>query len=189
MRQPARSRAPWAFVALLLAVMACAPEDEPPRFYREDFETLCDGAPCGWQRIVGEPDQAVWVETIHPGEHGLRLVGDVTVRGPGTMATDDPIVTAALALQLAARCDLGSSLRVDVVLADPFGAQFSGTTSPALAPAAEWTEPTIVFPTFGGAPPSDFASRVVAIGITKAGAGACEISDIAIDELLPGPGC
>lgn len=187
MKKPCRSRAPWVLLALLLAMMACAPEDEPPRFYREDFETLCDGVPCGWQRIVGDEDQAVWVETVHPGEHGLRLTGNVTVRGPGTMDVDEPVVAAALSARVAARCDSGSTLRFDIVLADSLGTQ--STSSTAHSPPAEWGEPLVFWPSPVPEPASGTLSRVVAIGITKAGAGACEISDIAIDDLLPGPGC
>ncbi len=186
MRGRLRDRAPWALVGLLLAVMACAPEDLPPRFYREDFETLCEGVPCGWSRTTGNDDQAIWVETIHPGEHGLRLTGEVSVRGAGAMG-EEPVLVGAMQVQLDARCDLGSELRVDLVVADELGNQVTG--SAAFAPPAEWEAPLIAPPSFASAPLSGTVSRVVAIGIAKTGAGACEISDVAIDESFGVPGC
>lgn len=184
MRSTLRSRAPWLAVALMLAFVACE-SDAPPRFYRESFEMLCEGVPCGWSRTSGNADQATWIETIHPGEHGLRLIGDVSVRGPAVMG-EEPIALGAAFVRVTARCDTGSMLRVDVVLADTVGSQITG--SALFTPPEDWSSP------FDAAlsadvPLSGTATRVIAIGIAKTGTGACEISEIAIDDQIIPSGC
>jgi hypothetical protein len=182
----ARVRLPWLLVATLLAMLACDPDLPPTRFYDEDFETLCDGTPCGWERTSGDETQATWIETIHPGEHGLRLEGQASVRGTNAGATTgDAFAVETLSVELTARCDLGSQLRVDLVLADEFGETF--IASALAAPEAAWSPPpgvTVVTDAFAAR-----AARVTAVGIAKTGPGACEISAIAIDSVPLPTGC
>jgi len=70
----ARWLRPSSLAAAILLLSAC-PSFDPPVYYQEDFEG-CAGA-CGWE--IAGPGTAAIVATIHPGEHGLRLGGDVTV--------------------------------------------------------------------------------------------------------------
>lgn len=178
-------RWPWLVVAALLAMVACRPGPPPTRLYDEDFETLCDGAPCGWERTHGDATQAIWVETIHAGEHGLRLDGQVSVRGTRSGAPADPVPVETLSVELTACCDIGNELRVDLVLIDEHGGTF--TASAFAMPAREWSPPL-------GAP---IVSRgglaevagVMAVAITKTGPGACEISELAIDSIPLPVGC
>lgn len=173
----ARLVAPWSIVVFLIGILACDPDPRPRRIYLEDFEALCDGIPCGWERSTGTADQARWVSTIHPGEHGLRLEGEVTVRGPGSGAADQPASTASLSARLAARCDADSSLRLDVLLVDSTGASYSA--SGMTMTTARWDRPTLITLSLGGSP-SD--GRVSGVVITKMGSGVCEIGEIVVDD-------
>lgn len=176
----ARTHAPWIGVALLVGILACTPSGRP-RHYFESFEELCMGVPCGWQRSSGTAEQATWVETIHPGEHGLRLTGEVSVRGEGSEIPSG--ATASLLLVgVVARCDPDSWLSVDLVLTDDLGNDIMG--SAVLSPGREWTAPTVAAPTYTSTLTSDVVTRVVAIGITKHGAGSCEISELAIESTV-----
>ncbi len=127
------SRWPWIFVSLLLGLVACGPIET--NYYDEQFETVCDGAPCGWARTSGEPEQAHWISTIHPAIHGIRLSGDVSIRGPGGMGPSghDP---ASLYARMTARCDEGNQLRIDVLFSDSNGVTYTATVR--TAPAQSW---------------------------------------------------
>ena len=181
-----RARWPWLVLAALLAMLACDPGLRPIRFYDEDFEALCDGTPCGWERTSGDATQATWIETIHPGEHGLRLRGQASVRGTSVgETTGEVFLVESLSVELTARCDIGSELRVDLVLADELGNTF--TASALAAPEPLWSAPLgalVTTDAFGAS-----ATRVVAVGIAKTGPGACEISAIAIDSVPLADGC
>lgn len=176
----------WLAVSILLAIVACGPADAPQRFYDEDFEELCDGVPCGWERTSGAADQATWIETIHPGEHGLRLEGEVSVRGPGT-EVGETIDSSVLFVRAYVRCDLDSELRLDVVIADDFGGTYDA--SALLSPAETWEAPYEAA-LEGDAPtlPGN-AVHVVAVGLAKTGPGTCEISELIIDTTELSPGC
>ena len=176
-------------VAILVvsAAVACDPQ-RAQRFYHETFEELCDGTPCGWERSAGTAEQAIWVETLHPGEHGLRLTGEVTVRGPGsteTSASDD------LSMDVSVRCDPGSSLSTVVLIDDTTGER----TLPASPPGtivgigggdSEWHSRTLYL----GPGTGTFNARIVAVVLIKTGAGECEIGDILIrDTIFVPDGC
>lgn len=84
-RAARRLRPVW-LAAGILFLSAC-PNLDPPVYYQADFEG-CTGT-CGWE--ISGPGTASIVATIHPGEHGLRLEGDITV----THAFDRPIDEAS----------------------------------------------------------------------------------------------
>jgi hypothetical protein len=163
----------WLVVAGVVVGYACEPE-RAERVYYEDFEgELCDGAPCGWARSSGTAEQARWVETIHPGEHGLALTGDVTVRGPGSAAT---VFGPSILLQMVVRCDEGSRLGVDVVISDELGSRSLGVD--AFAPT-EWDEVSVTLGSGG----EIGSSTITAIVFTKTGSGTCEIGEVIVDDL------
>lgn len=155
---------------LVLIVTAACETDRVTPLYSEDFEVLCEGTPCGWVRSVGTPDQATWVETVHPGEHALRLTGDVTVHGPGSDAASP--VSGTLWLQITVRCDLGSFLTADIVINDATG---SRPYRHSVEAQQDWTQDICEIFTGGG-------PRIVAIRLTKRGTGVCEIANIMIDD-------
>ena len=173
MGTPARAGS-WA-VALAIGLGACGPDEPRPHVYFEDFETECDGAPCGWERSAGDADQATWIETIHPGEHALRFVGEVTVRGPAAPPMSRLATSGAIFATLVARCDVGSALAMDVVLNDAtLGAVVARAS---IVAREEWDTVDVAMMTDGA-----FTSATVsAVVITKSGGGACEIGEIVID--------
>jgi len=173
-----RGRALWLGLGALVAGYACEPT-VVTRAYLQDFEgERCDGAPCGWERSTGTPEQATWVETIHPGEHALRLSGIVSVRGPGS---DVVLVGPDVILQMTARCDPGSNLAVDVIVVDELGTR-PLRVDPIAADAWSLTSVTLG----GGGDISN--SRIAAIALIKTGSTSCEIGEIWVDEVGFGNG-
>ena len=125
------------------------------------------------RRKYATTGQATWVETIHPGEHALRLTGDVTVRGPGATTR---VLGPNILLRVVVRCETGSRLRADVVLSDELGTRPVGVD--AFAPT-EWAEVSVTLG--GGGEISD--SQITAIVFSKTGSGECEIGEVLIDDL------
>jgi hypothetical protein len=175
----------WAFVWSLAAYSACS-DPPPPTIYYEDFESLCEGVPCGWERTRGEEAQATWIETIHEGEHGLRLSGEVTVHGPATIVEDDGFL-GTLTLHTAARCDAGSGLRIDLVFADAFGGRYNGFAQLGALP--EWTDEVDVRTLAWESTMPGTITDVLGVTITKTGEGACEISSVLVSDVPFEPGC
>lgn len=177
-----------SFAGACALVASCSPPDSE-FFYEERFETLCDGSPCGWLVGAGPVGSVLWVETL-PGEHGVALYGDrVAILGPteGEEAMEglDPDSITAF---LAARCDEGANLDIDVSVADLTTgtiSSFRGTVTPSSA----WTDGLSTTPLLrlgGGAPLGAFFVDVVAIRILKNGPGVCEIDELgltAVDAL------
>lgn len=168
--------AAWTSIAALLGVLACEPEEAPRRMYVEDFETVCDGAPCGWSRTMGSADQATWVETIHPGEHGLRLTGDVTVRGPEAGEDARRLRGDSVTLHVANRCDVGNTLDAVVVLEDDSGTLHDGVARILTSP--DWTNRGVRTVFDSG---TIVGGRVVSVILEKGGPGSCEVGDITVD--------
>lgn len=188
-------------VAGILVALACSDPAEPePTLYAEDFEERCDGLPCGWSQIEGDRGQARWVETFHPGEHGIRLSGSgVTVRGPGSDAADASLAFGTLQARLTATCDPGNRLVVRVGLVDASDAGGSPRTdtlegrTPATVPT-DWGAPVTLSLTavsalgdggFGASPFLSGRFRITGVTISKEGSGACVISRIVVDDRLP----
>lgn len=170
-------RWPWAIVAALVGLLACDPDPRPTRVYLEDFEGLCDGAPCGWERTSGESEQARWVETIHPGEHGLRLEGDVSVRGPASDSDARTVNSRNLSARLAIRCDAGSAVRLDVLLVDELGTTFSASGD--AMPPSNWDRELITLLVDATMVTN---ARISTVMISKSGSGACDIGELVIDD-------
>jgi hypothetical protein len=179
-------RGVWIAVAIAIAFVACEPEDAPDPIYLESYEeTDENGLPLGWERTSGGPENAAYVETIHPGEHGIRLSGEVTVRGPGGEMRELP-AEPDLLLHLSARCDLDSGLRVDVVLLDELGGLHTASAMPN--PPDEWEMVDTLMIEIDDGTTLNIVG-VSAIGIAKTGIGDCEISELIIDDRVYQPGC
>ncbi len=169
-----RYRLLWIGVATIIVGYACQPA-VVTRAYLEDFEgELCEGAPCGWERATGTAEQATWVETIHPGEHALRLTGMVSVRGPGS---DTPLLGPDVQLRMTVRCDPGSALDVDIIIVDELGTRPLNFTPVA---GDSWGATVLTLGRGGGVISN---SQIAAISIRKTGSTACEIGDIRIDDI------
>src|SRR5690606_35647603 len=105
--------------------------------------------------------------------------------GPGSELTSEATSAEWLAMTLTARCDPGSQLRFDFVLADELGGTFSASAIPDVEP--EWSAPITSELATDGAR-ADIV-RIVAGGIAKLGTGACEISELVVDARTVVTGC
>lgn len=197
-----------ASLALVLGGLACGDDDAPqvPRLLYEDFEERCGDLPCDWTRLDGDESQARYVETIHPGEHGIRLSGSgVTVRGPGGMPRTAALTFGSLQAELTAICDGDSLLVIQVGISDALeggGSPRSDTLEGRVGPPTDWTAPILVTLTatsalsdggFSG-PTLGAPIRVTGITVTKTGPGECYVDRIVVDDVgvtatSPSGGC
>lgn len=167
-----------------LFVAACAPPDDPEMVLEEDFETLCDGLPCGWVLSGGPASGARWIETI-PGDHGLELEGEgVFVRGPASPPLPRPTLIDTIAVRANARCDATSSVTVRVTIEDGLEADATRfvTFETELLPEAAWSSPLmdqVLEPVEPGAT-NWTMRRVLGLNLLKNGRGSCEIDYIGI---------
>lgn len=163
-------------VAIAPAIGCRSPAGDPSRIWGEDFETACDGTPCGWEQIDGPEGAVRWVETI-PGDHGLELTGDVTVASAPAMAMGNS--GSFLSMRATARCDSGSRLEVRVSIVDTSESRVSldGT----LRPPATWetaTDPALLSPDLTLTTGS--VDRIGGVAVRKTGPGKCEIDRLAL---------
>ena len=187
----------WVLLGIFGA-LACGDGPEPPpnRILLERFETTCGDLPCGWSQVAGDPGDARYVSTFHPGEHALALSGsDVVAKGPGGAADGAQILFGSLQARIAARCDAGNTLVVRVVLNsspdggpvtyDELEGRFSPPTGYGSASMITLTAAsTLNDGGFGGGPFGSFLPvEVVAITVSKTGSGTCEIGEIIIDDI------
>ena len=82
LRSSSRLSGSVALALACAATLAGCPPDAPELFWDEEFESTCDGTPCGWLVGAGPVGSVTWVETL-PGEHGIAMFGDrIAVLGP-----------------------------------------------------------------------------------------------------------
>lgn len=186
-------------LALLLGALACCdPNTEEEFLWLETFEDVCDdGLPCGWQRVDGSPDDVRYVSTsFHPGEHGIRLTGPATVRGPGSDGRAANFTLGSLEARFIARCDAGSSIEIVVGLRETtVSGMPSGRTDMTLParvyPAPTWSttpETTIItsesaFVDGGLGPPVQGELEITSVLLSKTGPGSCEVAELIIDDV------
>jgi hypothetical protein len=187
-------------VALLsvLAALACDETQSPQAFlWEETFEEVCDDdLPCGWAQVGGAPGDARYVmTTLHPGEHGLSLTGDASVRGPGGPSDFSNFQFGSLEVRVTGRCDAAAGISVLLGLAETNPDGTIGRvdmTMPAsiFLPAtwAETSESIVVtsegaFTDAGLSPPLTAGTlQVTSVTLTMNGPGTCEIAEILIDD-------
>jgi len=163
-----------SLAAALLVLAGCG---GPGRIvpYEEDFETLCDGTPCGWVQTLGPPGAVSYLETI-PGDHGLSFTGDgVVARGGARTLASVSLLEIA---EVSGRCDDGSSLELRISVIDETGV--AATLEAVSMPGAEWSIPE---PIPLSAPPGRLPGvrEVVGVLVRKLGPGACEIDRLVLD--------
>lgn len=167
-------------LALAVALGCGAPED-PDRIYEEDFETACDGTPCGWTQ--GLEGDVFYVETL-PGDHGLAFEDGAFARGPEAPALPVPRVAAAVTARVNARCDLGAALRIRVSVDEgDRGAvvTFAGDVVPE--PTFSRVIPEVRLRPRSGDGLTWRLTRVRGVAIRQDGPGRCEIDWLAIRAL------
>ncbi|MBX7194991.1 MAG: hypothetical protein K1X94_23255 [Sandaracinaceae bacterium] len=165
-----------ALGALSVGGAACGPFSSD-YLWSDDFEgPLCEGAPCGWTRLAGAPESARWSQSL-PGEHGLTLEGN------GVIVSNDLGLTLALstfdsslALDLIARCDLDSSLTVEIGATEDVTGAPLGYSPTRLRVLTSWTEGR---PNAAAFPSSASSLRSLdTLTIAKSGDGVCEVDFI-----------
>ncbi len=91
----------------LLLLSACPCDRGQSEVFHEDFESWCEGVPCGWELAAGQVERST---SYHAGEHGAQLSGGarllVELDGVLLAATEDPDY-----LIFMIRCDLEAGLR------------------------------------------------------------------------------
>ncbi|MFT3764031.1 MAG: hypothetical protein QM820_00675 [Minicystis sp.] len=85
---PARGWMRPSWLAAGVFLLSACPLPDAPINFQEDFEA-CTGS-CGWT-VTGAGKVAI-VATTHPGEHGLRLEGEVTI----THVFEPPVEATAI---------------------------------------------------------------------------------------------
>lgn len=175
---------------LALALLACAAGCDGSSvtpLWREDFEALCDGTPCGWTQVAGPAGSASWVET-GPSEHGVQLSGaGVAIARTATgdeVIGSDPV--SSLQAHLVARCDTGAQLTLIVTVQNLSGGpvDVSGTaTFPSTWDGSRTT--FSLFPTDSANAGAQFVD-ILSVVVHKEGAGACELDYVSLaDQSVP----
>ena len=172
----------------MLFSLACrqAPEGEP-LLLEESFEEECEGLPCGWAQVLGNPEGAEWISTVHPGEHGLALDEGVTVRRSYEAELRNvQISSGGLQGVVSARCDPGGALDFEVFVRDAAGSPdaYGGR----VGPPTEWGTPVSLSLTSDfalldggtglGTPMIDLAVSSILI---RASGAPCEIDHLRVD--------
>lgn len=161
-------RLPLLAGALALCASACCP---PEVFFAEDFED-CQGT-CGWS-VAGAGSASI-VSTIHPGEHGLRLVGPVSIE-----RRFSPVLRAGGSLSLISDC---AAVGGSITLAGEAGEETIPITFAAGASAEAGAG--ITFSGIGASLHTiNGRLDVLALSISVA-QGECAVDSIRIEEARP----
>ena len=177
-----------AVLAVLSVIAGCGGHDSLA-LWRDDLESECNGAPCGWTQIAGPAGAASYVETV-PSEHGISLVGSgvaVSRAADGSEPIGSSDTVRSLRAHVVARCDTGSELTIIVTVTGvstggPIDVSGSATFPP------EWDGSRSMFPLF----PDDTTdvneqfSDITNVVIHKSGAGACEVDYISLADTTVG---
>ena len=186
----------------MLVGLACRePQVGPDRLLVETFETNCDGTPCGWTRVDGSASDVRFVQTIHPGEHGLSIAAGASARGPMGANGMVSIQNASLQLRASARCDRGAQLVVEAALADR-ATRAADTFEGRASPPSVWDDTVEVITitanqalndgglggnVFGGGG-TILDIEVLGLILRVDGEGTCEIDQLTLDAVASGAG-
>jgi hypothetical protein len=164
----------------LAALCSGCPTFSEPYLYREGFEgPYCDGTPCGWTQVAGLPGSAR-IGEILPGERALVIEGNgVAVRVEPAVGLPD-VGDSILVLDLLARCDVGSSLSVEIGATVSFDGTIASYEPPLTAGnvLTDWSQGrprAVAFPAIGRV-----LASIDSITVAKSGDGVCEIASIGV---------
>ncbi|GAB4204884.1 MAG: hypothetical protein OHK0013_20220 [Sandaracinaceae bacterium] len=183
-----RARRAHALVIGLVSIGAAlasgCPRFEDAYFYREEFEgPYCDGAPCGWTQVAGSAESAR-IEEILPGERALVLEGSgLIVRVEPDVAVGN-VGDSVVALDLIARCDLGSTLAVEVGASESFSGNILSFT-PTLTSGnviMDWNQGRPRAVALGGG--RTVIATIDSITISKSGDGVCELASVGLLDVF-----
>lgn len=177
-------------LALLSAIVGCGAiagcgGHDARALWRDDLESECAGAPCGWTQIAGPAGAATYIETV-PSEHGISLVGagiavSRAAEGDELLGSTDTV--RSLRAHVVARCDPGSELTLIVTVTGVTTGAAIDVSGSATVPS-EWDGARSMFPLF----PDDTTdvnevfSDITNVVIHKSGPGACEVDYISLAD-------
>jgi len=169
---------------ILLALMACIAgcnDRSSLALWRDDFETECGGAPCGWTQIAGPSGAATWVETL-PSEHGVRLQGAGVAIARMTPDHTVPLDTAhSMEAHVVARCDAGAQLTIIVTLRTaPTTIDVSG--SAAFPPSWDGTRMMPLTLSLDATHADAQFDAILGVILHKEGPGACEVDYVSLAD-------
>ncbi len=176
-----------AALALLALVPACNGASDQA-LWRDDFETLCDGVPCGWSQVAGPAGAVTYVETA-PSEHGLQMRGD----GVAISRTADgdevlvPAMAASMRAHVVARCDAGSQITAIVTVRNLTGGLPIDVSGVATYPSTwDGTRTTFdLFVTDSGDRDAQY-DDILGVVLHKEGPGVCEVDYVSLaDDNVP----
>ncbi len=193
------NRLPRLAMLLITVMIACnEPRAADSFLWEETFEEVCDGLPCDWVRVGGAPEDVRYVTTsFHPGEHGIALSGDGSVRGPGGESMPATFAIGTLEARVVGRCDAGAGVDIEVGLEMAAGLDggggFDNTTPATVFLPDSWAEASTSIPITsasafvdgGVGAPMMFGTtdlRITSVLLTMNGPGTCEIAEIIIDD-------
>jgi hypothetical protein len=170
-------------LAALASVSGCNTTDATP-LWRDDFESVCDGAPCGWTQVAGPAGAAVWIETA-AGEHGAQMTGP-GVAIARTAAGDEVIGSdpvSSLKAHVVARCDTGSQLTLIVTVQNVAGGAPIDVSGSATFPST-WDGSRTTFDLFAddGANSSAQFVDILDVVLHKEGTGTCEVDYVSLAD-------
>lgn len=180
-----------ALVLLVLAsaIAGCGGHDWNG-LWREDFETTCDGAPCGWTQVSGPAGAVTWIET-GPSEHGVEMTGDglaIAIMPSGDeVVGSDPV--SSLQGHVVARCDRGAQLALIVTVQNLAGGPAVSASGTATYPST-WDGTRTTFDLFADDTTQQSAqfTDLLSVVLHKTGPGTCEIDYVSLaDQSTPFP--
>jgi hypothetical protein len=180
-----------ALVALALGALASGCGGHAwDGLWHEDFEVVCDGAPCGWTQVAGPTGAATWIET-GPSEHGLLMTGlgvGVAISPAGLEQTGSDAVSS-LKAHVVARCDRGAQLSLIVTVRNAVTSAQLDVSGTATFPS-EWDGTRTTFTLFANDATNSTAQfdDVVTVVLHKEGPGSCEVDYVSLSgQLTPFP--
>ncbi len=175
-------------LALLSSVAGCGGHDARA-LWRDDLESECNGAPCGWTQIAGPAGAATYIETV-PSEHGISLVGPgvaVSRAAEGDELLGSTDTVRSLRAHVVARCDTGSELTVIVTVTGVTTGTAIDVSGSATFPS-EWDGARPMFPLFPDdtTDVNEMFSDITNVVIHKSGPGACEVDYVSLADTTVG---
>lgn len=167
-----------AAATLLTGCPICDPVDEVV----DDFADRCADGPCGWTADTGAISQ---VPTIHESELGMRLERDTTASTsyrPTFFGSREPE-----ALEVTARCDPGTMLRVSIAGTDVAVAADGGTVDGRFRRSVIVNDPdTELFQVYRTSFSWPVGANADTAEVETMGEGGCVVDDIVLTSQ---PGC
>lgn len=173
---------PLIALALATPLLAGCPVCDPVDEVVDDFAEACTDGPCRW---TAERGAIALTPTIHPSELGMRVERDSLARRAYTPSSFGGRTPEAL--EVTARCDPGTSLRVSVAGTDSAASVDGGTGPAPFRRSLIVTEPdTELFRVYRTTFDWPVDGTVESAEVETEGAGGCVVDDIVLTSQ---PGC